>query len=363
MQPGDVPTCTQQQIDDGLDELYDLGVRQLELVNKFDNGLTGVAGDSGSTGTITNTGNFLSAGTFWDLDHCQDDLNSDHSPTAIPHNDDALIANGLDAFADLSGVSPPVYGPPPHCNQRGLTALGEHTIHRMIDKGMLIDPDHMSVIARNKALDIVEKERYSGILTSHSWSTDNALPRIEALGGLIGPMAGTSQGFVDQYNHLRTHGYDQMNPYGFGLGKGADMNGFASQGGPRTPEPGKPPVSYPFQSFDGTATIDKQVSGDRTFDINTDGVAHYGLYPDWFEDVRILGGPEIEHDLLQGPEAYLQMWERASGIGGAPPPANGDDGKKDAKKQKCADLRKKLKKAKSKKQKRKLRKKLRKSGC
>ncbi len=72
MQPGNAPLCTEQQVDDGLDELYDLGVRQLELINKFDNALSGVAGDSGSTGTITNGGNFLSAGSFWDLEHCDD---------------------------------------------------------------------------------------------------------------------------------------------------------------------------------------------------------------------------------------------------------------------------------------------------
>lgn len=367
MQPGDVPMCTEQEVDQGLDELYDLGVRQLELINKFDNGLAGVAGDSGTTGTITNAGNLLSAGTFWDLKHCDDPVNHDHSPQALPHNDDQLIANGLEAFAALSGVSLPAYGPPPHCNQRGLTALGERVIRRMIGKGMIFDPDHMSVVARNRALDIVEQQRYSGIITSHSWSTDNALPRIAALGGLIGPMAGTSQGFVDEWNHIRTHGYDGLNPYGFGLGKGADMNGFASQGGPRTPSPGKPPVSYPFQSFDGTATIHKQVTGERTFDINTDGVAHYGLYPDWFEDVRILGGPEIMDDLTQGAESYLGMWERATGMGAggsAQPPAKPPvAGKPAAKKRKCAELRRKLKRADSRQARQKLRAKLRKRGC
>ena len=71
-----------RSVDAGIDEIYDLGVRQLELVNKFDNALTGVAGDGGTMGTITNGGNFLSAGTFWDLEHCEDAVNHDHSPTA-----------------------------------------------------------------------------------------------------------------------------------------------------------------------------------------------------------------------------------------------------------------------------------------
>ena len=53
-----MPQCDAGEIDGWLDQLHDLGVRQLEIVNKFDNALTGVAGDSGSTGTITNAGNF-----------------------------------------------------------------------------------------------------------------------------------------------------------------------------------------------------------------------------------------------------------------------------------------------------------------
>jgi microsomal dipeptidase-like Zn-dependent dipeptidase len=365
MQPGDVPTCTDNQVEDGLDELWDLGVRQLELINKFDNGLAGVAGDSGSTGTITSGGNLLSAGRFWDLEHCDEPVNHDHSPTGLQHNDDELIANGL--LALLPGGTLPVYGPPPHCNQMGLTELGEQAIEGIIDRGMMFDPDHMSVMARNRALEIMEQRNYGGVMTSHSWSTDNALPRISALGGLIGPMARDSQGFVDQWNHLRTHGYDDLNPGLFGIGRGADMNGFASQGGPRTPTTEAPAVSYPFQSFDGTATIHKQVSGQRTFDINTDGVAHYGLFPDWAEDVRILGGPEVMEDLANGAEAYLQMWERSTGIrpmGSTPGPGGaGDDGAAAAKQKQCSALRKKMKRAKSKRAKRKLRRKLKKKGC
>ncbi len=59
MQPGNMPLCTQQDVDAGLDELHDLGIRQVELVNKFDNALTGVAGDSDEVGTITNLGNLI----------------------------------------------------------------------------------------------------------------------------------------------------------------------------------------------------------------------------------------------------------------------------------------------------------------
>ena len=58
-------------------------------------------------------------------------------------------------------------------------------------------------------------------------------------------------------------------------------------------------------------TIDRQVTGQRTFDVNSDGTAHYGLIPDWVEDVRLAGGNEIARDMYRGAEAYLQTWERA----------------------------------------------------
>ena len=97
------------------------------------------------------------------------------------------------------------------------------------------------------------------------------------------------------------------------MGYGADQNGFGSQGDPRgTDVPN--PVTYPFKSISGEQTINRQQSGNRTYDINADGVAHYGLYPDWIEDLRQLAGNEIIKDMANGAEAYLQMWERAEGV-------------------------------------------------
>jgi len=48
-----------------------------------------------------------------------------------------------------------------------------------------------------------------------------------------------------------------------------------------------------------------------------EGVAQYGLYPDWIEDLAKVAGADgaaITDDMSRGPEAYLQMWERAEGI-------------------------------------------------
>ena len=89
------------------------------------------------------------------------------------------------------------------------------------------------------------------------------------------------------------------------------MNGF----GPRASR-ATAPTRSPIRSRTSTARsrVGKQRSGQRVYDINVDGVAHYGLYPDWVEDLRKQAGEEIIRDLGRGSEAYLQMWERADGI-------------------------------------------------
>ena len=122
-------------------------------------------------------------------------------------------------------------------------------------------------------------------------------------------MAGSTTDFVQQCKETKP----QRDPrFYWGIGWGADMNGFAHQGAPARAAAN--PVTYPFKSFDGRQTIDKQRSGQRVYDINVDGVAHYGLFPDWVEDLRHIGGQEIVDDLGRGAEAYLQMWERADGV-------------------------------------------------
>lgn len=183
-------------------------------------------------------------------------------------------------------------------------------IRGMVKRGIIFDPDHMSAKAQIQAMDLIENLRYPGLISSHGWSNDTIYPRIYKMGGFITPYAGRSESFAAEWDKHRTWIDDR---FYFGFGYGADTNGFGSQGAPRRDAPN--PVGYPFSGFGGT-TIHQQTSGTRTYDINKDGVAHYGLYPDWIEDLRMLRGPQIVEDMVRGPEAYLQMWERAIGIPG-----------------------------------------------
>jgi hypothetical protein len=178
----------------------------------------------------------------------------------------------------------------------------------MMDRHMIVNPDHMSQKAVDGTLRLAEQRHYSGVISPHGWMDPRNWPRIWALGGMAFPNSGSASGFVQDWRSHRP----ASTPYYFGWGWGADLGGLATQGAP--PDPGSPHVDYPFRSLDGAVTVDRQRTGDRVFDYDNEGVAHYGLYADWAEEVRRLGGPQIADDLLRGPEAYLQMWERAVGV-------------------------------------------------
>jgi hypothetical protein len=316
------PRCDLSHVNAGLDEVWGLGVRQMELVNKFDNAFSGVAGDGGATGVVVNQGNLGETGHYWKMDTCAADAGHQHDKLQLNVHDDSplpgqftqrdSLAGGIFALAGASGAAP-LYPQGPHCNIIGLSTLGRQMIQGLIDRHMLFDPDHMSAKAQTEAMDYIESQGYSGVVSSHGWSNDTIYKRVYDVGGVVTPYAGSSEGFV---NDWRSHKEWADDRYYFGFGYGSDMNGFGAQGGPRGVSVTNP-VTYPFTGFGGV-TVDQQQSNTRTYDINADGVAHYGLYPDWIEDLRLLAGSGIIEDMVRGPEAYLQMWERAVGIAGDP---------------------------------------------
>ncbi len=311
-------TCTEASIDRQLDEVRTMGVSQMELVNKFDNALAGVAGDEGATGYLVNSANTLETGSPWRMQTCKPndpEVHDRDQDNSVPLDSGRIPAQDalFGAVAKVAGVdlpSVPVYPAKHHCNALGLTGLGEHTIRGLAKRHMVFDPDHMSVKARKTALDLVDSMKYPGVVSSHSWSTPDAYPRIYDEKGFITPYAGDSTGFVAKWKRHLTW----TNPKTYwGFGFGADINGLGAQGDPRPDAATNHPVTYPFTTLGGVK-VDRQVSGQRTYDINKDGVAHYGLYPDWIQDLKMQAGNDIVKDMSRGPEAYLQMWERAYGV-------------------------------------------------
>ena len=86
-----------------LAEMKKLGVSQMELTNKFDNAFTGVAGDAGTIGPLTNSANFLSTGSFLRMQTCPSTQRPRHrgpAPVAQPRRPGRPAATpALDARA------------------------------------------------------------------------------------------------------------------------------------------------------------------------------------------------------------------------------------------------------------------------
>ncbi|MDQ1704909.1 MAG: hypothetical protein QOF18_1275, partial [Frankiaceae bacterium] len=125
------PRCNAAEIDKRMQGVYKLGVRQMELTNKFDNALTGVTGDDGTTGAIVNSGNHYETGHYWQLQTCAKTPKSealqrydkrqynlaDQSGGKVGR--DAIFGAVLEA-AGVTGAAP-AYPAGPHCNIAGFT--------------------------------------------------------------------------------------------------------------------------------------------------------------------------------------------------------------------------------------------------
>lgn len=62
----------------------------------------------------------------------------------------------------------------------------------------------------------------------------------------------------------------------------------------------------------GNPTLSRSYAGRRDFDINIDGVAHYGLLPDFLQDAKNVG---LTHEdlapLFRSAEDYIRVWEKS----------------------------------------------------
>ena len=94
-------------------------MRQLEITNKFDNALTGVAGDNGDDRhdhERRQLPRHRQVLRRWATCHEPRSTTTTRRPAAnYPHNDDMIIGNGLAAL--LPGGTLPVYPDGPVCNE------------------------------------------------------------------------------------------------------------------------------------------------------------------------------------------------------------------------------------------------------
>jgi hypothetical protein len=101
-----------------------------------------------------------------------------------------------------------------------------------------------------------------------------------------------------------TVGYNKSTNSGNGIG--SDINGLSSQ-----PGTGSTSIQYPFRDRALGTYFDREVYGQRTFDLNADGVATYGMWVDWIEQRRREGQDARVQALFRSAEDYLRMWRAA----------------------------------------------------
>jgi microsomal dipeptidase-like Zn-dependent dipeptidase len=265
------PKCKQSDIDRGIGLLKGFGVRSIFPAHWVDNALAGAALEEGDKGS------FISAMQL--------------SYTGFPFQ---------------TGPCPEA-GQGSSCNSKGLTDLGDYAIRALMSSHMLIEADHLSERARESVLQIAEQRHYP-LISSHTntggfW-TDSDLRRLFALGGYATARIDDADKLPAAINRYRQ--FKSPNRY-LGIGLGSDTGGFNE-----LPAAPKTPLAYPFRPYRGHVVFSRQRTGTRTFDLNEDGVAHYGLLPDLLAKTQTEPHGRAALGLLfHSAEAYLETWNRA----------------------------------------------------
>jgi microsomal dipeptidase-like Zn-dependent dipeptidase len=192
-----------------------------------------------------------------------------------------------------------------HRNTEPLTPLGRRAIRYMMEKGMLIDIDHCSEKAVNEILAIAQTNDYPvnsghngprGTDGNENGRTDAQYTVIQRLGGMIGlGHGGDANGFLSALRKvLPLSGNKQVCI-------GTDVNGLY-------PLPGPPPANARI-TYGGDLT--RSVMGSKIWDFNTDGMAHYGLLPDYIRSWEAAGMTQAEKEVFfSSAEYFTQMWEK-----------------------------------------------------
>jgi microsomal dipeptidase-like Zn-dependent dipeptidase len=235
-------------------------------------------------------------------------------------------------------------------NTLGLTSAGTAAIQEMMKLHMLIDIDHMSQLSANQTIALAQQHPgypyplfsgHNGVRTfsagTNAGSSERSLTaaQYQALGQLHG-MAGVGSAQLNSESWLAS-----VNQVTQAIGSGAvpafgtDMDGMEFGMPPRCVSP-FPQVCQGKSSNvtyrEGINTVcpaapllPKSTEGNQSWDYNVVGVAHYGMLPDFLQDVASLpGGCATVTNMQNGAQYFYETWRIAEGntsaIAPAPPP-------------------------------------------
>jgi len=310
VQPADVTAAIQH--------LYGESVRYIFPVHLLDNAFGGTAVYDDQF----NWSNRREAGHWWNL-ACATDPSIQHrfDPTAFSNFEaQAGIFAKLGASAASELASPPSY---PQCNQvnaQSLTDLGATALQEMMKLGMMIDIDHMSDKTATAAIQVAQSVPSGGYPLSSGHNTPrggagsterNLSPaQYRSIGSMHG-MAGVGSGNTDAYGWINAYmsviqamGGPAGGPIAdiAAAGFGTDTDGLALGMPPRQGSSVQYTNSFPASNL-----------GTKTWNYNTDGVAHYGMLPDFLLDARTApnGADLIDNNLMWGAQYFVDAWHKA----------------------------------------------------
>jgi microsomal dipeptidase-like Zn-dependent dipeptidase len=305
----DVPQCDRSDVDRGIRMARALGVRGVFPMHWTDNAFGGAALEAGGRGTFINLLEAFQTGHYFRTGPCPERGQGEELETLSPV-ELSVLSSFFPAAKPLAEAGMPTYPPGAQCNAKGLTPLGAYLIKRLMANHMLIEVDHMSEWARETVLRMARKHRYP-LVSSHTGTggewTPGQLRQLYGLGGMASATPAAAPELAAKIAMLKA--YRSKRGY-FGVGLGTDTGGFSSLPGPRA-DAAQSSLAYPFRSYDGKVGFRRERSGTRTYDLNTDGVAHYGLIADLIGDMEQHGGRPALRSLFRSAEAYLRMWELA----------------------------------------------------
>jgi Membrane dipeptidase (Peptidase family M19) len=302
------PQCTRADVDRGIRNYKRLGVRTMFVAHWVDNAFSGAALEGGPKGAFINVLEALQTGHYFDTGPCLErGLGEEVTPFSLGVLE--FLQRFFPSSGHVLGIPIPSYPPGKQCNTEGLTKLGRYLIRRLMANHILIEADHMSERARLAVLKMAEARDYP-LVSSHTdtggeW-TPSDLRRLYALDGFATATLSDARELPRRI--LRFRPYRDRGRF-LGVGLGTDTGGFNDLPGPRA-DASENPLRYPFRL--GGVRLVRERTGERTFDLNTDGVAHYGLVPDLIADMRGQSrGKAAMRILFRSAEAYLDTWRAA----------------------------------------------------
>jgi hypothetical protein len=283
-------------------------VRSVFPMHWTDNAFGGAAIEGGGRGTFINVLEAFQTGHYFRTGPCPQPGQGEEMGT-LSKGELGVLANFFPAATPLAQAGMPTYPPGAQCNVKGLTPLGAYLIKRLMANHMLIEADHMSEWARESVLRIARRHDYP-LVSSHTGTggfwTPTQLGQLYSLGGLAAARPDTAPELAAKISELQTY---RSKRHFFGVGLGTDTGGFSSLPAARS-DAAQSPLTYPFRSY-CKVRFQRQQSGERGYDLNADGVAHYGLMADLVADMQQHGGRAALRPLFRSAEAYLRMWELA----------------------------------------------------